>query len=161
MPTYGQRNGKVLWEKMNSRPTCLQTPTCKQHLGNDVAMEVDRENMKIESKPAARHQHVSNDSQTEEIGGGGSKVANLPTSWLWRWWTWWWGQWWQPWPTWRYWQCATSGAMNPTVPQNPLFVKWMRIVCDNDGDSLMRRLNVDLTTLDEFCGDLTRSHLCV
>jgi len=30
-----------------------------------------------ERLPAARHQHVSNDSQTEEISGRGGKVANL------------------------------------------------------------------------------------
>ena len=35
--------------------------------------------MKKEEKiqPSARHQHISNDSQAEEICGRGSKVANL------------------------------------------------------------------------------------
>ena len=73
---------------------CPQTLTRRQERGRQLETdtniwatewqgtvgEVERENMKIENKPAARHQHVSNDSQTKEIGGGGSKVANLPTS---------------------------------------------------------------------------------
>ena len=35
-------------------------------------------NMK-KTRPASRHEHVGNDSQTEEISGRGSKVTNLPT----------------------------------------------------------------------------------